>query len=49
MNIKAMDYILDVYDDMAKNNHLSLTSITDFKTHMERQYNTFKRLSRANA
>ena len=48
MNMKAMDYILDVYDDMAKNNHLSLTSITDFKTHMERQYNTFKKLSNVN-
>ena len=45
MNKTAMDYLFDIYDDMAKNNHLSLTSITDFKTYMEKQYNTFKKLS----
>jgi disulfide oxidoreductase YuzD len=49
MDRNAMEYLFDIYDDMATNNHLSLTSISDFKTHMERQYNTFKRLSRANA
>ena len=45
----AMDYLFDIYEDMASNNHLSLTSISDFRTHMEKQYNTFKKLSRVNA
>ena len=49
MDKMAMNYLFDIYDDMASNNHLSLTSISDFRTYMERQYNTFKRLSRANA
>jgi hypothetical protein len=49
MNRNAMNYLFDVYDDMATNNHLSLTSISDFRTYMEKQYNTFKMLSRANS
>lgn len=43
MSKDVMNYIFNYYDKMAKTNHLSLTSISDFKPHMELILNDYKK------
>jgi hypothetical protein len=44
MDKKAMDYLFKHYDMMATQNHLSLTSISDFKPYMEFILNDYKKI-----
>jgi hypothetical protein len=44
MNKKAMNYLFNHYDMMAQQNHLSLTSISDFKPYMEFILNDYKKI-----
>jgi hypothetical protein len=44
MNIECMDYLFKHYDMMADKNHLSLTSISDFKPYMEFILNDYKKI-----
>jgi hypothetical protein len=44
MDKKAMDYLFKHYDMMALQNHLSLTSIADFKPYMEFIYNDYQKI-----
>lgn len=40
-DIKAMNYLFKMYDKMAKQNHLAITSITDFRPIMETYLNDY--------
>ena len=41
MDKKAMNYLFKQYEAMAKQNHLAITSITDFKPIMESYLNDY--------
>lgn len=46
MDTDSMDYLFKHYDLMATQNHLSLTSISDFKPYMEFILNDYKKLKK---
>ena len=48
MDKKDMDYLFKYYDNMATIKHLSLTSISDFKPHIEHILNDYKKINESN-
>ena len=48
MDKKAMDYLFKYYDNMANIKHLSITSISDFKPHIEHILNDYKKINDSN-